>query len=32
MVDITYVTVVIILLMISLIQGIGNYIIKKTTH
>lgn len=32
MVDHTYVTVVIILLMISLIQGIGNYIIKKTTH
>ena len=32
MVDITYVTVVIILVMISIIQGIGNRIIKKTTH
>lgn len=32
MVDITYVTVVIILIMISLIQGVGNRIIKKTTH
>lgn len=30
--DMTWVTVIIILLMISLIQFIGNIIIKKTTH
>lgn len=30
--DITYVTVFIILLMVSVIQGLGTHIIKKTTH
>ena len=27
-----WVTVIIILIIISVIQGIGNFIIKKTTH
>jgi ABC-type metal ion transport system, permease component len=31
-VDITYATVVILVAVVSLIQGIGNIIIKKTTH
>ncbi len=31
-VDITYATVVILVAVVSLIQGIGNLIIKKTTH
>lgn len=31
-VDITYATVVILVAVVSLIQGIGNVIIKKTTH
>ena len=30
--DVTYVTVIIILVMVSLIQGIGNRAIKKNTH
>lgn len=30
--DVTYVTVIILLLIVSLIQGIGNLIVKKTTH
>lgn len=30
--DITYVSVVVILLLVSIIQFIGNYIIKKTLH
>lgn len=30
--DITYVTVLVILLLVALVQGIGNFIIKKTTH
>ncbi len=30
--DITYVTIVVILLMVSVIQGLGNYLIKKTSH
>lgn len=31
-IDVTYVTVFLILIIISIIQGIGDYIIKKTTH
>ena len=30
--DVTYVTVIIILVMVSLIQGVGNRAIKKNTH
>ena len=30
--DVTYITVLIILLMVSLIQGIGSLLIKRTTH
>ena len=30
--DITFVTVVILLIIVNVIQGLGNYIIKKTTH
>ena len=30
--DVTYATVIIILIMVSLIQGLGNKAIKKTTH
>ena len=30
--DVTYVTVIIILIMVSLIQSTGSYVIKKTTH
>lgn len=30
--DITYVTVVVILIMVAVIQGIGNIFIKKTSH
>lgn len=30
--DITLVTVVILLIIVNVIQGLGNYIIKKTTH
>ena len=30
--DMIWVTVIIILIIISVIQGIGNFIIKKTTH
>ncbi len=30
--DVTYVTVVIILLMVSVIQNGGNYLIRKSTH
>ena len=30
--DITFVTVVILLVIVNVIQGLGNYIIKKTTH
>lgn len=32
MLDILYVSVIIIILIVSLIQGIGSYIAKKTTH
>ncbi len=32
MYDVTYVVVIIILLLITLIQSIGDYIVKKTTH
>lgn len=31
-VDVTYVTVIILLIIVNLIQGAGNIIIKKTTH
>lgn len=31
-IDVTYVSVIILLLLVSLLQGIGNTIIKKTTH
>lgn len=31
-VDITYVTVIVLLVMVNLIQGLGSIIIKKTTH
>lgn len=31
-VDVTYVTVIILLIVVNVIQGIGNVIIKKTTH
>lgn len=31
-VDITYVTVLILLIIVMILQGIGNFIIKKTTH
>ncbi len=31
-VDITYVTVIILLIIVNLLQGVGNLIIKKTTH
>ncbi|MEG0271259.1 MAG: ABC transporter permease subunit, partial [Clostridia bacterium] len=31
-VDITYATVIILVAVVSLIQGFGNIIIKKTTH
>ena len=30
--DVTYATVIIILIMVSLIQSTGSYVIKKTTH
>ncbi|WBW49912.1 ABC transporter permease [Peptoniphilus equinus] len=30
--DITYVSVIVILILVSIIQGIGNVVIKKTTH
>lgn len=30
--DITYASVIVILILVSLIQGIGSYIVKKTTH
>lgn len=30
--DVTYVTVLVILIMVAIIQSIGNAIIKKTTH
>lgn len=30
--DVTYVVVIVILLLVSLIQGIGNYVIRRTTH
>lgn len=30
--DITYVSVLVILILVSLVQGIGNYVVKKTTH
>ena len=30
--DVTYVTVIIILIMVSIIQSTGSYVIKKTTH
>lgn len=30
--DVTYVTVIVILIMVAIIQSIGNAIIKKTTH
>ncbi len=32
MYDVTYVVVIIILLLITLIQSVGDYIVKKTTH
>lgn len=31
-VDVTYVTVIILLIIVMILQGIGNLIIKKTTH
>lgn len=31
-VDVTYVTVIILLIVVNVIQGLGNIIIKKTTH
>ncbi|MGE5629946.1 MAG: methionine ABC transporter permease [Caulobacteraceae bacterium] len=31
-VDVTYVTVIILLIVVNLIQGLGNFIIRKTTH
>lgn len=31
-VDVTYVTVIILLVIVNAIQALGNYIIKKTTH
>lgn len=31
-VDITYATVIVLLLLVSILQGIGTYIIKKTSH
>ena len=31
-VDITFVTVIILLIFVNIIQGAGNIIIKKTTH
>ena len=31
-VDVTYVTVIILLVIVMILQGIGNLIIKKTTH
>ena len=31
-VDITFVTVIILLIFVNIIQGAGNLIIKKTTH
>ena len=30
--DVTYITIVVILLMVSVIQKGGNYIIRKTSH
>lgn len=32
MMDITYVVVILILILISIIQGIGDWLVKKTTH
>lgn len=32
MTDITYVVVVLILILISIIQGVGDWLVKKTTH
>ena len=32
MIDITYVTIIIILIMVSIGQGLGNLLIKKITH
>lgn len=31
-IDVTYVTVIILLIIVMLVQGLGNQIIKKTTH
>jgi D-methionine transport system permease protein len=31
-VDVTYVTVIILLVVVNIIQGLGNFIIRKTTH
>jgi D-methionine transport system permease protein len=31
-VDVTYVTVIILLIVVNIIQGFGNFIIRKTTH
>ena len=31
-VDVTYATVIVLVLLVSIIQGISNFIIKKTTH
>lgn len=31
-VDVTYVTVIILLIVVNVIQGLGNFIIRKTTH
>jgi D-methionine transport system permease protein len=30
--DITYVSVIVILILVSIVQGIGNLVVKKTTH
>ena len=30
--DVTFVTVIILLIIVNLIQGLGDIIIKKTTH
>jgi D-methionine transport system permease protein len=32
MTDITYVSVFVIWILVSIVQGIGNYVVKKTTH
>ena len=30
--DITYVSVIVIWILVSIVQGIGNYVVKRTTH